>query len=69
MPIKSGLEAAEEILEIDKNAKIIFASADKTVKQIALSIGVLVFEEKPFDNTTLIEDIKSLTSKNNLCIP
>ena len=69
MPIKTGLEAAEEILEFDKNAKIIFASADKTIKQIALSIGALIFEEKPFDNTTLIENIKSLMSKNNVCIP
>ena len=63
MPIKTGLEAAEEILEIDKHAKIIFASADKTIKQIGLSIGALIFEEKPFDNATLIEDIKSLTKR------
>ena len=69
MPIKTGLEAAEEILEIDKNAKIIFASADKTIKEIALSIGVLIFEEKPFDNATLMENIKSLTSKDNLSVP
>ncbi len=60
MPIKTGIEATEEILEIDKNAKIIFASADETVKQIALSIGALIFELKPFDNKTLIEDINIL---------
>jgi two-component system chemotaxis response regulator CheY len=63
MPIKSGIEATEEILEFDKNAKIIFASADKTVKEIALSIGALIFEEKPFDNTILIDDINKLIGK------
>ena len=63
MPIKTGLEATEEILEIDKNAKIIFASADKTIKQIALSMGALIFEEKPFDNIALIKDIKCLMCK------
>jgi len=63
MPIKTGIEATEEILEYDKNAKIIFASADGTVKQIALSIGALIFEEKPFDNNLLIEDINRLLGK------
>ena len=63
MPIKTGIEATEEILQFDKNAKIIFASADGTVKETALSIGVLIFEEKPFDNKTLIEDINKLLGK------
>ncbi len=63
MPIKSGIEATEEILEFDKNAKIIFASTDKTVKEIALSIGALIFEEKPFDNIILIDDINKLIGK------
>jgi two-component system chemotaxis response regulator CheY len=63
MPIKTGIEAMEEILAFDKNAKIIFASADETVKQVALSIGALIFEEKPFDNKTLIEDINQLLGR------
>jgi len=63
MPIKTGIEATEEILQHDKNAKIIFASADGAVKEVALSIGALIFEEKPFDNKTLIGDIKKLVGK------
>ena len=32
MPIKNGLEASKEILQIDKSSKIIFISADQTIK-------------------------------------
>ncbi|GAG89093.1 unnamed protein product [marine sediment metagenome] len=33
MPIKNGLDAMTEILQIDGHEKIIFASADITIKQ------------------------------------
>ncbi len=58
MPIKSGIEASKEILSINSEAKIIFASADTTIKEIALSIGVLCFKTKPFSNKKLIENIE-----------
>ena len=32
MPVMNGLDAMKEILEIDRNTKIIFASADTTMK-------------------------------------
>jgi len=58
MPIKSGFEAAKEILEISKESIIIFASADKTVKEKALSLGAMSFKEKPFTIERLVNNIK-----------
>ncbi|MBY8987176.1 MAG: response regulator [Candidatus Lokiarchaeota archaeon] len=60
MPIKTGIEATEEIIQYDINAKIIFTSADETVKRIALSVGALIFEAKLFHNNTLIDNITKL---------
>jgi two-component system chemotaxis response regulator CheY len=48
MPIKNGLETMTEILKINKNEKIIFASADTSVKEIARSAGACAFLNKPF---------------------
>ena len=38
MPIKNGIEALREILQLDNHSRIIFASADNTVKEEALSV-------------------------------
>jgi two-component system chemotaxis response regulator CheY len=48
MPVRNGLETAMEILSRDPDEKIIFVSADSTVKEAAMEIGVLDFLEKPF---------------------
>lgn len=60
MPIKSGIDATKEIISLGKNPKIIFASADKTVREEALSIGAVGFIEKPFDFKELVEKIKEV---------
>ena len=60
MPIKNGIEVVKEILQIDSNSKIIFASADSTIKSEALSIGAVSFLEKPFSMNTLINEIKKV---------
>ncbi|MFX1394305.1 MAG: response regulator [Promethearchaeota archaeon] len=57
MPIKSGIEASIEILQINRDAKIIFASADNSVEEHAKSIGALCFKNKPFSNEKLIKNI------------
>lgn len=54
MPIKNGLETAKEILECDKSTKIIFTSADHSIKEEALAIGAINFIEKPFSFDTLL---------------
>ena len=58
MPIKNGLEATKEILKLDKSARIIFASADKSIKSEALSTGALMFKEKPFSISDLLDSIE-----------
>lgn len=58
MPIKSGMEAAKEILEIDNSAKIIFVSADETIKEEALLNGAVSFKDKPFTLRRLMNNIE-----------
>ena len=60
MPIKSGIDATKEIISLGKNPKIIFASADRTVREEALSIGAVDFIEKPFDFKELVGKIKEV---------
>jgi len=54
MPIKNGLDASKEILQIDKSIKIIFTSADDSIKEEALNIGACLFMDKPFGVKELI---------------
>lgn len=48
MPFRNGLDTAKEILNIDPEEKIIFISADSSVRRAAMDIGVMVFLDKPF---------------------
>ena len=58
-----GLPALEIL--IDKNSKIIFTSADRTVIEQAFSLGVKDFIKKPFLFKKLIESIhKALNFKS-----
>ncbi|MHA1670196.1 MAG: response regulator [Promethearchaeota archaeon] len=60
MPVKNGIEATREILANSSKIKpkIIFASADKTIKKIALSLGVTSFKDKPFSLERLFKNIE-----------
>ena len=60
MPFKNGIEATKEILAFDSDCKIIFASADSSIKSLALSIGAINFLEKPFDIDNLILLIENM---------
>lgn len=62
MPVKNGIEATKEILLIDNKVKIIFASADKTVKDEALAIGSVGFIDKPFSLDRLVKKIKEVST-------
>lgn len=59
MPIMNGIDAMLEILKQDKNAKIIFNSADTSIKDKALKCEIIDFIEKPVDLTVLMEKINS----------
>lgn len=58
MPIKNGLEAAKEILEINNKSIIIFTSADKSIREEAISIGAMSFKDKPFTLKRLFSNIE-----------
>lgn len=60
MPIKNGLDTMMEILKINRNEKIIFASADITVKEKAKAIGACAFLDKPFKMQQLLIVIQQI---------
>ncbi len=63
MPIKNGLDAMTEILQIDGHEKIIFASADISIKQKALSLGACEFLDKPFNMGKLLTIIRKVVNE------
>jgi len=63
MPIKNGLDAMVEILKINKKEKIIFASADMSVKQKAISLGAVAFLDKPFKMQQLLITIQKIVKE------
>ena len=60
MPNKNGIKATKEILEINSDAKIIFASADDAVKSSALESGAYRFMLKPFNVKNLLAEIEEM---------
>ena len=54
MPVMNGVDAMNEILKINRNTKIIFASADTTMKELSISMGATAFLSKPFKIEELI---------------
>lgn len=54
---KDGLQISRSILEVDENAKILFASADGSIKEKALHMGAVGFLLKPFDVDILVKEI------------
>ncbi len=63
MPIKNGLDAMIEILQIETHEKIIFTSADISIKQKALSLGACEFIDKPFNMGKLIATIQRVITE------
>ncbi|MHA2272253.1 MAG: response regulator [Candidatus Hodarchaeales archaeon] len=63
MPLKDGITASQEILQLNPGQKIIFASADGSIKKQAAEMGLLQFKKKPFDIIHLLKNIeKALAS-------
>lgn len=56
MPVMDGMDAAREIKQIDKKARIIMLSAmgDDEIIQQAKDIGIFTFLKKPFDDYKII---------------
>ncbi len=64
MPKKDGLTATKEILMLNINSKIIFISADYSIKDKALALGAKYFLEKPFKLDTLSQIIEKTIMEN-----
>lgn len=64
MPLKNGIETAKEILRINSKPKIIFTTADESVREEALSLGAVSFKSKPFSNKRLIQNIEKALGVN-----
>jgi len=57
---RDGLYVSKKILDIDKNAKILFASADSSIKEKAIEMGAVGFLLKPFDLEDIINSVKKI---------
>ena len=68
MPIKNGIDALNEILEIDGSSKIIFASADKTIKEEVYLQGAMGFLDKPFTHKKLINILNNCLNSTKASI-
>ncbi len=62
MPVMDGLTALKDIMELDKNAKVIMVTAagQKTKMVDAIKYGAAEFLAKPFEATQIIEIINKV---------
>lgn len=60
MPNKDGVETMLMIKEMDPGVKIIFASADSSIRSKALESGALEFLCKPFQINDLVNSLREL---------
>ncbi|MDP4094278.1 MAG: response regulator [Bacillota bacterium] len=65
MPVKGGIDAVTEILEFDKNAKVVMASSSgtKTHLKKALEAGAYEFIQKPFDENQIKNILANLNKE------
>ncbi len=60
MPIKDGVMATKEIMQIEPSSKIIFLSADETAREQAIRAGAASFLIKPVRFAFLLETINQV---------
>ena len=63
MPNKNGIEATVEILKNGYQSKIIFTTAEVSIKEQALKIGATSVINKPFFSHELINKINEVLEK------
>jgi len=63
MPVKNGLEAMREILDINGAAQIVFLTADAAVAEHALAMGAADVLLKPFRMDLLHKTVEDVASK------
>ena len=60
MPVKDGVSTTKEMLNLKKDLKIVFVSADSTIEERAIEAGAVLFIGKPFSFDKLVEELKKL---------
>ncbi len=62
MPVMDGLDALKQIMEFDKNAKVVMVTAagQKTKMVDAIKYGAAEFLAKPFESAQIIEIINKV---------
>ncbi|RLF93943.1 hypothetical protein DRN50_06350, partial [Thermococci archaeon] len=55
---EDGIQASKNIWNIDKNIKILFTSADSSIKKKTIDMGAVGFLLKPFDIDILVREIE-----------
>ena len=58
MPVKDGIETTAELLKLDMNLRILFVSADVSVREKALEIGAVGFLDKPASMKEFLKEIE-----------
>ncbi len=65
MPVKNGVDAAEEILKISKDVKILFLTSikDKEMENIAKKLGIKYILQKPISISDLNEILDKIAKE------
>jgi DNA-binding NtrC family response regulator len=65
MPIINGIETSKRILKIDNSFKIIMISSDPSIRERALSNGIIEFYEKNNNFENLCHKIREINNRSN----
>jgi len=60
MPVKNGVAALKELLEINPMIKVIFVSADESARKEALRMGAIGYLVKPFSVKEILDLIDTV---------
>jgi two-component system chemotaxis response regulator CheY len=63
MPVKNGLEAMREIVEMDRDARVVFLTADAAVAESALTEGAADVLLKPFRMDVLHKTLDEMAAR------
>ncbi len=60
MPIMNGIDAMRRILKLEPDMKVIFISADGSVREAALEAGAALFIQKPASIKEILNAVESV---------
>jgi two-component system chemotaxis response regulator CheY len=65
MPVKDGIQAVSEIIDFDKNAKVVMASSSGTKENLkkAIKAGAFEFIQKPWEQEQVAKVVTNLMKK------